>query len=883
MRPLPVLDLFRRPTPRGPLSRAVALLFLAGCHTIEKQAPIDTSVPETVCEAPAPAAEAVVKAGIYDGLVVLPDGRSLTPAGLQTELGGFPADVAIATTASGTRVGLVTNAARGSRRIEVIDLATGALLSELDRADAFPGFTVDGQRVYASGGNSNLVDVYDLGDDGILTPVSSISAGEYPTGLHLSADHTLLYVALFQDQAVAEVDLATGAVLQTFPTTFNPYGLALSPDGLSAWATGFGDDRVAVIDLTTGDVELLTVGGNPAGIVIANDGTVYVAVTNEDVVLALDGTSHAEIGRVDLREADISGDDGALPGTSPSSLALAPDGSRLYVTRAGDNAVGVVDTGSMSVVGNIPVGWYPTGVALDGATLLVSNGKGLGSGPNPDGTSASDSMMGTVNIIPVEEDSLAVWTQQVADNIARPNAIYDFGDCDGTFPIPRNLGDATPIQHVILMVRENKTYDSLLGDLDLPGADRDPSLSQWPQLYTPNLHALATQFTNHDNFYDNSESSVQGHLWLTSSFVNEYMERAWIEDYHGVSTFADDSVTSAGRPVFGTIFTHLIHHGVDLRNYGEIVGSLDAVDGIPVMSKTDLEYPGGFFNTDVTDEEKATYAADQLFTRGDFPPFVFISLPNDHGGGPYGDAAMVADNDYATGIFIDALSKSPYWENTVLFIVEDDPQSAVDHVDGHRSILVIVSPWAKHGYTSHVMASYPSIFRTVEQILGVPPMNRYDALATPLYDAFTSVPDPSTFTALPRNIDNDGNAAGPTPPPAVLETEPGAMDAAARAHTCLDLSGPDRNPYLLDIQYAERFGRLPANSILRETTDCAELADWGEASESGDGDEDAYDDAWRGFEAWQRANPGKADGIVRHPRPAWMRDEEEDEEEDDPR
>ncbi len=848
---------------------------LSGCHTVQKADPVDTSAPVQACEAQEPPAEALVKAGIYDGLVVLPDGRTLTPAGLQSELGGFPADVALATTSAGARVGLVTNVARDWRRMEVIDLTSGALLSETDRTDAFPGIAVDGQRIYASGGHSNLVDEYDLGDDGSLTLVSSISPGAYPTGLHLSADRSVLYVALFQDHAVAEVDVATGAVLQTFPTTFNPYGLALSPDGLTAWATGFGDDRIAVIDLSTGEVELITVGGNPAGVVVAPDGTAYVAVTNEDTVLALDGTSHVEVGRVDLREAEISGDEGALSGTSPSSLALSPDGTRLYVTRAGDNAVGVVDTGSMSVLGNIPLGWYPTGIALSDQTLLVSNGKGLGSGPNPDGTSASDSMVGTANVIELDESRLPVWTQQVADNIARPNTIYDFGDCVGTFPIPRTVGDLTPIQHVILMVRENKTYDSVLGDLELPDADRDASLSQWPQVYTPNLHALVTQFTNHDNFYDNSESSVQGHLWLTSSFVNEYMERAWIEDYHGVSTFADDSATSVGRPVFGTIFTHLIHHGVDMRNYGEIVGSLDSVDGIPVMSKTDLAYPGGFFNTEVSDEEKATYAADQLFTRGDFPPFVYISLPNDHGGGPYVDGAMIADNDYGTGIFVDALTRSDYWQNTVLFIVEDDPQSAVDHVDAHRSILVIVSPWAKHGYTSHVMASYPSIFKTIEQILGVPPMNRYDALATPLYDAFTSVPDESTFTLLPRTIDNHGNPEGPVAPPDVVEKEPGALRAAAAAHACLDLSGPDRNPYLLDIQYAERFGRLPANSILHQTTECATLQRWGETSESGDGDDDAYDDAWRGFTAWKAKHPGVADGIVRPARPAWMELEEE--------
>ena len=842
----------------------LALGTMFACHTDRGG---DETAPLPACEAESPAAESQIKVGVYDGLVVLPDGRTLTPAGARTELGGFPADVAIASTQSGRTVGLVTNAARNSRTLVVVDLASGALLSETTRTDAFPGIAVADQRIYASGGNSDRVDVYDLQEDGSLTPVQSLEVGAYPTGLQLSADHTVLYVALFQDQAVVAFDVASGLQLRKFNLEFDAYGLALSPDGNTLWATGFGDQRVAAIDVESSEVEHVSVGGNPAGVVVGADGTAWVAVSNEDVVVALDGTSHAEIGRVDLRESAISSEDGVLPGTSPSTLALAEDGATLYVTRAGDNAVGVIDIATLSVLGNIPTDWYPTGIAVRGDTLVVSNGKGIGSGPNPDGVGASDHMTGTTNIIEYDAAQLPAWTAQVAENIAHPSTLAAFGDCVGTFPIPREPGDATPIEHVILLVRENKTYDSLLGDLDLPEADRDDSLTQWPEYNTPNIHAIARTFTNHDNFYDNSESSVQGHLWLTSSFVSEYMERAWIEDYHGVSTFADDSATVVGRPSFGTIFTHLIHHNVDMRNYGEIVGALDSVDGISVMSKTDLDYPGTFFNTSVPDEEKAAYAAEQLFTRGDFPPFVYMLLPNDHGGGPYNDEVMMADNDYGTGLFLDALTKSPYWKNTVVFIVEDDPQSAVDHVDAHRSILMVVSPWAKRGHTSHVLTSYPSIFKTIEQILGVPPMNRYDAMATPLYDAFTSVPDYSVYDVVPRNYDNNGVPVGPTPPPRP-PVDPVAKRLADEARRCLDLSGPDRNPFLLDIQYADRFGRLPESSILWETTDCAALHPRSEGD--GDGDDDAYDDAWEQFEAWQIANPGRADHVVRPARPEWM-------------
>ncbi len=882
-----------RPSPASPLLALLAVSVLpglpTGCHTIQKADPVDSTAPATPCEPQPPPAEAIVQAGEYDGILVLPDGRALTPAGIQTDLGGFPADVAIATTATGLRVGLVTNAARSSRTLDVVSIADGALLTEIDRTDAFPGYAVDGQTIYASGGNSNLVDVYHLEDDGTVTLMSSLAPGEYPTGLQLSADRTRLYVALFSDQGVAEVDVATGTVLRTFDTTFNTFGLAISPDGKTLWATGFGDTRVAVIDVASGESDLVTVGGNPEGVVVAADGTAFVAVSNEDEVVVLDGVSHAQIGSIDLKEDAISSDEGALPGTSPSSLAFSSDGSRLYVARASDNAVGVIDVASQTLLGNIPTAWYPTGLAVspnaDGTdTLLVSNGKGVGTGSNADGTFVSDAMVGTSTIVtvdPTDDAQLATWTQAVADNLARPNTLYDFGTCDGTFPIPRPGGDAaaaeTPIKHVILVVRENKTYDSLLGDLDTTPASgidsvasADPSLSAWPQLYTPNLHAFAQRFTSHDNFYDNSESSVQGHLWLTSSMVSEYMERAWIEDYHGVSQFADDGATSVGRPEWGTIFTHLLTHGVDVRDYGEVVGTLDSTtDGVSVLSKTDLNYPGGFFNTSVPDEDKANYVVQQLFqTPDNFPPFVYISLPNDHTGGAYCDSAMIADNDYATGLLVQGLSNSDYWKDTVMFVVEDDPQSNVDHIDAHRSILMVMSPWARRAHTSHVMASYPSVFRTIEAILGVPAMNRYDALATPLYDAFTSTPDYTPYTALPRNIDNDGNvvdssgatsASRRSPPPDAIppNADPRALKAAAEARKCLDLSEPDRDPYVLDINYAERFGRFPVKSILAQTTDCTRLRAWSEArSDDDDGGTRAEREADLAWTTWEAAHPG---------------------------
>jgi YVTN family beta-propeller protein len=795
-------------------------------------------------------------------VLVLPDGRKVSPAGTSVETGGFPADVIVV-----DGYALVTNAHRTSRSLQVVRTSDAALVGETARTDAFPGLAREPgtSRVWASGGNSGLVEAYDVGSDGALTAAASITVGGYPTGLAFDGDATHLWAAQFTIGQLSEVDLATQTVTRTVDLDEGAYGLAYSAATDELWVTAFADAVVFVVDVASGTVvETLDVGANPADIVASEDGTtMYVAVSDDDEVVAYDVATRAERERVRLGEASITGADGErLPGTSPSALALDETRGRLYVTRAGDNAVDVLDAETLTTLGSIPTGWYPTALALDGDTLVVADGKGIGTGPNADGTFVSDAMVGTLQVVPLDDAALPGWTAEVEANTRVPDEVYPF-DCDGDFPVPRAIGDATPIEHVVLIVRENKTYDALLGDL--AGADGDASLLAFDATATPNLHALAARFGNHDNFYATSESSVQGHLALTSGFVNEYMERAWIEDYHGVGVFADDAAQPAGRPGFGSIFSHLLHHGVDFVDYGEIVGAFDTVDGRPIADHVDLDYPGGFFNTDVLDTDKATYVADQI-DAGTFPPFVYVSLPDDHthgtSSGELTADAMVSDNDYATGLLIDRISHSPYWASTVIFLVEDDPQSTQDHVDAHRSILLVASPWVKGGVTSHVHTSYPSVYRTIFSLLGLPPLSRHDALATPLWDIFTSAPDYTPYDVVPRQVADDHN------------------DRRARGHAasaCLDLSGPDRNPFLGDILYWQRHGAPPAGSALARmqapgaVTDCRVLQGLSGRDDDDDTEEDAWDDAWRQFDAWKRAHPGKGDHVVRRPPPAWMR------------
>ncbi|HEY3358990.1 MAG TPA: bifunctional YncE family protein/alkaline phosphatase family protein [Polyangia bacterium] len=821
------------------------------------------------CAPPAPPAEAVVKAGPQPGGLILPGGRALTPAGLHTPVGGFPVDVRVSPRAA---VAYVGNSGYAKRGLQVVDLTSGAVLQDLPRAEAFLGLavTADGGRVYAAGGYSGLVDVYDAAADGTLTHAAALDLGGFPAGLALAADDATLYVGQFGSNGLAVVDTASGTVTRTISLPLQAYGVALVPGRAEAYVTPFGDTRIAAVDLAAAQVAaVIDAGaGNPLGVVAAPDGgRVYVSVADGDRVLAIDTATRTVAATVALGDPALADADGApLPGVSPTGLALDAAGGRLYVARAADNAIAVLDAATLAPLGAIPTGWYPSAVALDaaGATLVATNAKGLGTGPlgiyGMGDESGKELMNGSVSIVTLAGYDLAAGAATVDANLHRPAQVYPYS-CAGSAVVPPTAGGRTPpaaggrtpIEHIVLVVRENKTYDSLLGDLGV--GDGDPSLAMFGEDVTPNIHALARRFAHHDNFYNDGETSVQGHLWLTSSFVNDYMERIWLEDYRGHG-FGDQSVQKAGQPDFGTFFTHLIRHGVSFTNFGEVVGSFGEEAGDSVMNHTDLNYPGVFFNTDVPDEEKARYAAEALVDRGPFPQFVYVLLPNDHTHGTSRNSltpeAMISDNDYATGLLVERLSKSRYWDSTAIFIVEDDPQQGADHVEYHRSICVVASPWAKRGHVSPVHTSFPSLFRTFELILGLPPMNRFDALATPLWDAFGPTADFEPYTALPRTVADTRNPAG-APGQALSDR--------------MDFSGPDRNPDLGAVLWWARRGAPPPGSRVARmlagevppTTVAAAAAD-----ADGDGDDererDVYDRSWRRFEAWLAAHPGvKAD------------------------
>jgi YVTN family beta-propeller protein len=755
---------------------------------------------ELDCSLPEPPPAALMKMGLNpDGTVLMPGGRALTPAGTETAVGGFPQDVEVHPDGL---VAYVTTTGRSTRQLVVVELATGSILQQIEREEAFFGLAVhpDGSRVYASGGFDDKLEYYDVMGDGTLSPAGEMDIGGYPAGLAMDEDGARLWVVRFSGgligNGIVEIGTAGMTIARTIPMVSGLFDVVKVPGRERLFVSEFSSNKIDIINLTLGlSILSITVDTQPAGLAVDPDGSrAWAAVSGGDEVVAIDAESNSVMGRAWIGDITLPWHTEPLKNSSPNAVRYVPSTDTLYVTRGADNAVTVLDASTMNVLGSIPTGWYPTDLAFapDDRTMVVACGKGAGMGPNPDNDSIGSWMQGTVQIVDIQSGDLGTWTDQVEANYRRPESVFPFefpAECEPPFPIPRVAGEPSPITHVVLIVKENKTFDCVFGDE--PGMEADPALLLFGSEITPNQHTMAGVFTLHDNFYTDSEVSMQGHLWLTGLFVNDYMERIWIENYRN-GVFETDTVFDQGQPDVGTFFLHLIRHDIDFTNYGEVVGTLGAEGSQTVLSHTDLSYPGVFFNLDVKDEDKANYVADKL-TGGDFPPFVFVSLPNDHtkgtSSGELTPEAMVNDNDYGTGIIVDRISNSPYWDSTVIFILEDDPQGCSDHIDAHRSFLIVASPWARRGHVSHVHGSFLAVFRTIELILGLPPLSRTDAFATPLWDSFTNVPDFAPFTAIARTIPDQPNPFW----------YPGS-----RKSSLMDFRGPDRAPGLFGVLWPYR-------------------------------------------------------------------------------
>ncbi len=489
----------------------------------------------------------------------------------------------------------------------------------------------------------------------------------------------------------------------------------------------------------------------------------------------------------------------ASRGASPTALRYDA-GGRLYVVDALENAIDVLERGASGTrrIGRVPTLWHPTDVLprADGS-LVFANGRHLGTGanPTPGTTDITDLMGGSVSVLGAgeyDDAQLAIWESEVMLGNTRMRDFTDV-ECDAgadyDFPIPRpGMGASTRIRHVILIVRENKTHDAYLGDLTdadgMPHGEGDPTLTLLPPAemdqVIPNTRELARTFAMADNYYSHAEQSVQGHIWTTMGRTTDFVERSWLTTWgRGFWGVPPQGVGyPIGYPEEGSGFAFLGSNGVTVSNYGEIVGSRGYAPR--------PGYPGLVYNY-LPDIDKGNWVADQIGVCN-FSSFTYIVMPNDHTRGRDPGAqtprSMIADNDEGMARVIEGLGHSTYWPESVVFVIEDDPQDGGDHIDNHRAPFLVVSPWARRGYVSSVHVSEASIWRTIQLIFGLSERahsTEWDD-ASPLYDFFTSTPDYTPYTRIPRRWP--------------LETNPDDRSFDALLSADFDWSRPDEQPGL---------------------------------------------------------------------------------------
>jgi YVTN family beta-propeller protein len=732
-----------------------------------------------------------------DGTALTPIGFTITPAGRQSTLGDLPLN---AVASPDGRWLVVSNDGQGTQSLQVLDTTTGTVTQTLPYPAPkalFVGlaFTPDGTTLYASGGGNNLLRRYSFSAgtlrEGPPIPLTTGAAGGGPTlmpaGIAVTPDGGRLLVADQQADAVSLVDLATG-VVHTSPAGHHPYWVVITADGRSGYVSDQGGNAVTVFDLTGPRPALqkaITVGTHPNKMVASPDGhTLYVADGDSDELSVIDTTTTAV-----TRTISLSPYPGAQVGSDPDALALSSEGRTLYVANAGNNDIAVVDTASGRIKGLIPTGWYPTALVATDRALHVTNGKGLGAGPNTGpghpnpydpATAAPDQyagsmMVGTLSTVPLPatDAQLQAWTEQVARNDGFGSTGDPGSPPPGPVIVPRHPGEHSPIQHVIYVVKENRTYDQVFGNLGK--GNGDPSLNLFGPESAPNSRALESQYVTFDNFYADAEVSAQGWNWSVAANSNPYSEQVWPANYseRGApypAESADPAIAPNRDPAQAYIWDRLAAAHISFRNYGFYVspqpdGSVRATDAV-LDAHTDHAFRG--FDLACPDSPNSFTPRkpscgparvtewkkefERYVTGGDLPTVELVRLPNDHNAGTTVGAptprAYMADNDWALGQLVDAVSHSKYWASTAIFVTEDDAQNGPDHVDAHRTLAELISPYTRTGRVDSTFYSTASMLRTIELIVGLRPLTQFDAYATPMLAPFVPRPDLTPYTAL---------------------------------------------------------------------------------------------------------------------------------------
>jgi YVTN family beta-propeller protein len=724
-------------------------------------------------------------------------GVHLDPAAPLAEVGPMPLTMRLAPERDRVVLSLSGYAKQG---IQVIDIGTGRVIQDITQPAAFVGvaFSPDGRTLYASGGNQDVIYRYawsngaaSLRDSLILArkPTPRAAGTRYPAGIAVDPGGTMLYVAENLADSLAVIDLTSGSVVQRFPTGRYPYDVVADAAG-NVYVSAWGANTVASFSTSANGWliarEPIVVARHPSALLLNASGSrLFVASGSTDHVAVVDTRARQVIARL----ADPP-PMGPGEGSTPNALALSTDGTRLFVAEGDANAIGVFDlssrvagvasaAGDDKLAGRVPTGWYPTAVMPVGDVLIAVSGKGRGSSPNPHGPQPQSARVnqarGATHIfatlhggfmrLPLAGTSgaaLAAFTARVS----RANA---WTASDRVFRYP-------PFQHVVYVIKENRSYDQVLGDMH--EGDGDSSLMFFGPTASPNHHALATRFGLFDRFFVNAEVSADGHNWSTAAYASDYLQKTVQSNYSsrgrtydyegtnrgfGTSKVPDDDVN---EPAPGYLWDLAARKGITLRNYGEFVqpetpergererAGWPTYRGVKraLIPTSNPAYPN--FDLSIRDQHRAdVWIAElqQYATTGSMPALEIVRLPNDHTSGAAVGAptprAHFADNDLALGRMIEALSRSPFWRSTVVFVLEDDAQNGPDHVDGHRAPFFVISAWSRSG-ALHRFTNTTDVLRTIEEILGLESLSQFDYFGRPLRDIWTSDPDLRPYTAL---------------------------------------------------------------------------------------------------------------------------------------
>ncbi len=803
--------------------------------------------------------------GLYAEGGLLANGRLVNPPAPRVTLGDFP--VAVSLSPDG-RTAVVANSGegqgapeQGNESLQVLDVATAKVVQTVRDAQAGqPTFyeaglawSPNGTHLYATGGGNDQVYDYAVANQRLTlvhryksslkagaptvggsgfggvpgsAPVVG-DAGAYSRGLAVTPDGSELVVTNEEGSTVAGLSAADGHV--RWETTLGGSGQAggaypgsVAVYGTRALVTSQGLNAVSVLNTATGALLGATaVGDHPTAVAVTrNSHFAFVTNANDDSMSILDLTKTVP---TQVRQLSTHLVTGEANGSTPNGVAIDSAQSLVYVTYAGDNAVGVFGAGlnrgpqswnpaAFHSLGDIPTGNYPTGVAIQPSTgrVIAVAAKGLTSVAVTDHQQYDgNDLHGLLTTVPrPTAAALASFTTTARGGLLHPTRANSLRPAGSPIPDAAHAGQS-PIKHVVYVVRENRTFDQVFGDLTTPGANVDPNyvefgrVNRQGQTVTPNAHALASRFALSQNFYSDGEASIQGHHWTAEGTSTDYTEKSWVH-YYSTRNHPYDPTAPIVYPRCGAIFQQLAAQGKTFHNYGELVGlTTTQTPTATVAPGSTCTTPGGLYDraslaafspqfganvslTAVADTDKEAefqreYAP--LVATNTTPQFSYLVLGNDHtdgtAAGKKTPQAHVATNDLAIGRLVEYLSHTPQWSSTAVVVQEDDSQDGLDHVDGHRNIALIASPWVKAGALSSLHISQVSLMRTLELILGTAPISSYTQYATVPYDMFSTTPDLRPYTAItPTYPLNAMNPAAPAGTPAAVPVDLSKVDLA---------------------------------------------------------------------------------------------------------